>query len=148
MRIPIVAFSPTHSSVILRKCITEGAAEDVWAELCATYTSFYNDASKSTPEPSVPVPLLLRPLFRHLRTTKMEGINLLSNGAGKSFVAAIFSIACESRYTPFVVPYCAFKIHRTSGPGRGKPVLNISTCAFSGAIKWRLPTLAISSTSG
>ena len=28
-----------------------------------------------------------------------------------------------SRYTPFVATSCAFKIHRASGRGRGKPVL-------------------------
>ena len=66
-------------------------AEDVWRELCTTYISSFNDSESST-EPSVPVPLLLRPLFRHLRTTRKEHINLLSNGTGKSFVAAMFSV--------------------------------------------------------
>ena len=89
--LPIVDYAPTTSSISLRNYITEGASEDVWRELCTTYTSFFNDSESST-EPSVPVPLLLRPLFRHLRTTRKEHINLLSNGAGKSSVAAMFSI--------------------------------------------------------
>ena len=32
-------------------------------------------------------------------------------------------IACGSRYKPFVVTSCAYRMHRASGPGRGKPVL-------------------------
>ena len=83
--------APTTSSISLRNYITEEASEDVWRELCYTYTSFFNDAESSA-VPSVQVPLLLRPLFRHLRTTRKEHINLLSNGAGKSFVAATFAI--------------------------------------------------------
>ena len=32
---------------------------------------------------------------------------------------------------PFVVTSCAFKIHRASGPGRGKPVLiSILACSL------------------
>ena len=89
--LPIVDYAPTTSSISLRNYITEGASEDVWRELCTTYTSFFNDSESST-ERSVPVPLLPRPLFRHLRTTRKEHINLLSNGAGKSSVAAMFSI--------------------------------------------------------
>ena len=40
-----------------------------------------------------------------------------------------YHITCGSRYTPFAVTSCAFKIHRASGPVRTKPVL-ISILAF------------------
>ena len=93
--LPTVDHALTTSSISLRNYITEGGSEDVWRELCTTYTSFFNDAESSTEpstEPSVPVPLLLRPLIRHHRTTRKEHINFLSNGAGKSFVSAMFSI--------------------------------------------------------
>jgi hypothetical protein len=93
--LPIVDYAPTTSSISLRNYITEGASEDVWREFCTTYTSFFNGSESST-EPSVPVPLLLRPLFRHLRTTKKEHINLLSNGEGKLFVAAMFPVWCST----------------------------------------------------
>ena len=37
------------------------------------------------------VPVPLRPLFTHLRTTRKEHVNLLPNGAGKSFASRIYS---------------------------------------------------------
>ena len=51
------------------------------------------------------------------------------------------TIARESRYT---LTFCAFKIDRASGPGGGKPVLNISACALSASDK--MATTGISHT--
>ena len=41
------------------------------------------------------------------------------------------TVACGSRYTPFVVTSCASEVHRASGSGRGKLVLiSILACSL------------------
>ena len=64
-----------------------------------------------------------------LRMARKSGTAIA--GPARTSYAAL-KIAGGSRYTPFVMTSCAFKIHRASRPGQGKPVLiSILACSLA-----------------
>ena len=84
--VPMVDRRSTQSSLRLRSQL-KGTEE--WERVCVIYTSLLLGLPTTD---QCTVPPLLQPLFRCLERSRLEGVNVFSNGAGKLLVYNLLSL--------------------------------------------------------
>ena len=87
--VPMVDRRSMQSSLRLRSQLKGTTSNEEWERVCVRYTSLLLGLPTTD---QCTVPPLLQPLFRCLERSRLEGVNVFSNGAGKLLVYNLLSL--------------------------------------------------------